>query len=409
MVDTDFLTHTFKNGIRLIHQYTDSPVAHLGILINAGSRDEEANEHGLAHFIEHSVFKGTNKRKAFHVLSRIEGVGGELNAYTTKEETVLYATFLSEYYERTAELISDILFNSVYPEKELNREKEVVVEEINSYKDSPSELIFDEFEEQVFEGHPIARNILGTKKNLRKFNRDKILRFIENNYHTDQMVLSSVGNIDFGKLIKMLEKYFGHIEAKTRKSSRVKFEGYAPKKKIITKDTFQSHCLIGNTAFDITHPQRIAMVFLNNILGGHALNSRLNLALRERRGMAYNVESSYTAYSDTGLFSVYFGTDKENLQRAQALVQKEFDLLREKKLGGVQLSRAKKQLIGQIAIATESLEDLMLANGKSYLIYNKVDPLRVIFKKIEDITAEQIQEVANLILDKKQMSALIYQ
>lgn len=408
MVETDFLTHTLKNGIRIIHQYTDSPVAHLGMLINAGSRDEEEFEHGLAHFIEHSVFKGTNKRKSFHVLSRIEGVGGELNAYTTKEETVLYATFLTDYYERTAELLSDILFNSTYPEKELNREKEVVVEEINSYKDSPSELIFDEFEELVFDGHSIARNILGTKNNVRKFNRDLIFRFIENNYHTDQMVISSVGNINFADLIKMLEKHFGYVEQKLRKSLRTKFENYTPSKKIITKDTFQSHCVLGCTAFDFVHPKRIALVLLNNILGGHALNSRLNLALRERRGMAYNVESSYAAYSDTGLFNVYFGTDKENLDRALALVQKEFDLLRNKKLGAVQLSRAKKQLIGQIAIATESRDDLMLTAGKSYLVYDKVDPLRVVFKKIEAISAEQIHDVANLILDKNQMSTLIY-
>lgn len=409
MVDTDFLIHTLKNGIRIIHQYTDSPVGHLGMLINAGSRDEKEDEHGLAHFIEHSVFKGTKKRKAFYVLSRIEGVGGELNAYTTKEETVLYATFLTDYYERTAELLSDILFNSIYPEKELNREKEVVIEEINSYKDSPSELIFDEFEELVFDGHPIARNILGTKKNLRNFTRNDIFTFIENNYQTDQMVISSVGNIDFADLVRLLEKYFGYVEESSRTHSRTKFVDYHPNKRIVKKDTFQSHCIIGNTAFDSSHPKRLAMVLLNNILGGQALNSRLNLALRERRGMAYNVESGFTAYSDTGLFNVYFGTDKENLKKAQALVQKEFDLLRNKKLGAVQLSRAKKQLIGQIAVATESREDLMLTIGKSYLLYDKVDPLRVVFKKIENLTAEQIQDVANIVLDKKQMSTLIYQ
>ncbi len=408
MVETDFLTHTLKNGIRIIHQQTQSPVGHLGMLINAGSRDETEKEHGLAHFIEHSVFKGTRKRKSFHVLSRIEGVGGELNAYTTKEETVLYATFLTEYYQRTAELLSDILFNSTYPEKELQREKEVVVEEINSYKDSPSELIFDEFEELVFEGHPIARNILGTKKNVRKFNRDSIFQFIENNYHTDQMVISSVGNIRFSALIKLLERYFGDVEEKKRTNSRSKFDGYFPHQKRTKKATFQAHCVIGNTAFDIAHPQRMPMVLLNNILGGHALNSRLNLALRERRGMAYNVESSYTAYSDTGLFNVYFGTDKENLNQAQALVQKEFDLVRNKKLGALQLSKAKKQLIGQIAIATESRDDLMLTAGKSYLVYDKIDPLPLVFQKIEAITAEEILEVANLILDKNQMSTLIY-
>lgn len=408
MVDTDYLIHRLSNGIRIIHQQTNSPVGHFGVLINAGSRDENEEEHGLAHFIEHSVFKGTNKRKAFHVLSRIEGVGGELNAYTTKEETVLYATFLTEYYERTAELISDILFNSIYPEKELKREKEVIYEEINSYKDSPSELIFDEFEELVFDGHPIARNILGTRKNLQTFSRDSIFRFIENNYHTDQMVLSSVGNIDFGVLLNLLEKYFGHVQAKYRENVRQKFDNYIPQEKILDRDTFQSHCVLGNTAFDVQHPQRIQMVLLNNILGGQALNSRLNLALRERRGMAYNVESTYTAYSDTGLFNVYFGTDRENLEKALALVQKEFDLLRNNKLGAVQLSRAKKQLIGQIAISTESRDDMMLTIGKSYLLYDKVDPLRVIFKKIENISASDILEVANIVLDKKQMSTLVY-
>lgn len=409
MVETDYLTHTLANGIRIIHQRTDSPVGHLGVLINAGSRDELEEEHGLAHFIEHSVFKGTQKRKAFHILSRIEGVGGELNAYTTKEETVLYATFLTEYYERTADLLSDILFNSVYPEKELKREKEVVYEEINSYKDSPSELIFDEFEELVFDGHPIARNILGTRDKLHDFTRDSIFRFIENNYHTDQMVISSVGNIDFGDLQKMVERYFGAVPEKKRENSRKKFEGYIPQEKIVQRDTFQSHCVMGNIAFDVQHSQRIIMVLLNNILGGQALNSRLNLALRERRGMAYNVESGYTAYSDTGLFNVYFGTDKENLNKALNLVHKEFDLLRNTKLGAVQLSRAKKQLIGQIAISTESREDMMLTIGKSYLLFDKVDPLRVVFKKIEEITAEQLMEAANIVLNKEQMSTLIYQ
>ncbi len=409
MVDTDFLTYTLKNGIRVIHQFTDSPVGHLGILINTGSRDEEEDEHGLAHFIEHSVFKGTKKRKAFHVLSRIEDVGGELNAYTTKEETTLYSTFLAEFYERAAELLADILFNSTYPEKEINREKEVIAEEINSYKDSPSELIFDEFEELVFDGHPIARNILGTTKNINRFNRDSILRFIKNNYHTNQMVISSVGKIDFEKLIKIIEKYFGEVEEKNREKGRERFELYVSGERFLEMDTFQTHCVLGNIAFDITHPKRNVMVLLNNLLGGQSMNSRLNLALRERKGMAYNIESNYTAYSDTGLFNVYFGTDKENFDKAYNLVLKEFKLLRDKKLGAVQLSKAKKQLIGQIAISTESREDLMLTIGKSYLLYNKVDPLRIIFQKIEKITADELLEVANVILDEKNLSRLVYQ
>lgn len=408
MVETDFLTYTLPNGIRLIHKYADSPVGHLGILINTGSRDEEPDEHGLAHFIEHSVFKGTRNRKAFHILSRIEDVGGELNAYTTKEETTLYSTFLAEFYERTAELLSDILFNSTYPEKELKREKEVVLEEINSYKDSPSELIFDEFEELIYDGHPIARNILGNPVNLITFNRESILRFIGNNYHTDQMVISSVGKIDFGALIKLIEKYFGQKESKLRQNERIRFDNYIPGNLLVEKDTFQSHCMIGNLAFDVMHPKRITMVLLNNILGGQAMNSRLNMALRERKGMAYNIESGYTAYTDTGLFNVYFGTDHENLEKAINLVLKEFKLLREKKLGVLQLSKAQKQLMGQIAISTENREDLMLTIGKSYLLFNKVDTVQTIFKKIEAITPIDLLEVANGVLDESQMSRLVY-
>lgn len=408
MVDTDFLTYTLGNGIRVIHQYADSPVGHLGIMINTGSRDEDEDEHGLAHFIEHSVFKGTTHRKAFHVLSRIEDVGGELNAYTTKEETTLYSTFLSEYYERAAELLSDILFNSVYPEKELQREKEVIVEEINSYKDSPSELIFDEFDELVFDGHPIARNILGTRENLLRFNRKTILDFIRKNYHTDQMVISSVGRIAFGDLVRLTEKYFGQAESRLRDKERVKFERYIPGERILEKDTFQTHCVLGNVAYDSAHPKRIIMILLNNIIGGQSMNSRLNLALRERKGMAYNIESNYSAYSDTGLFSVYFGTDKENFNKAYQLVLKEFELLRNKKLGAIQLSKAKKQLIGQIAVSSETREDLMLTIGKSYLLYNKVDPLRVVFEKIDAISAEDLLDVANEVLEPKRMSRLVY-
>jgi predicted Zn-dependent peptidase len=408
MISSDFLTYTLGNGIRLIHQPTQSPVAHLGVLINTGSRDEAEEEHGLAHFIEHSVFKGTRKRRAFHVLSRIEDMGGELNAYTTKEETTLHSTFLREDYERAAELLADILFNSVYPQKEINREKEVIAEEINSYKDSPSDLIFDEFEELVFDGHPIARNILGTSENISKFNRDSILNFIERNYHTDQMVISSVGKLKFDRLIKYAEKHFGGAPVKLRTDNRKPFDNYIPEDRVEDKDTFQSHCMVGNIAYDVQHPKRVVMVLLNNILGGPAMNSRLNLALRERRGMAYNVESNYTAYTDTGLFNVYFGTDNVNFEKALSLVKKEFRMLRETKLGALQLSKVKKQMIGQIAVSTESHDDLMLAIGKSYLLYNRVDPLSEVFRKIEAITEMDLLEVANEILDESKLSTLVY-
>ncbi|MFY9151390.1 MAG: pitrilysin family protein [Prolixibacteraceae bacterium] len=402
-------TFVLKNGIRIIHQEVNSPVSHFGVLINTGSRDEEANEQGIAHFIEHVIFKGTTSRKAFHILNRIEDVGGELNAYTTKEETAVYATFLSEYYQRSMELISDILINSTFPAKELEREKEVVFEEINSYKDSPSELIFDEFEEILYDGHPIARNILGTPELIKTFKKKHILKFMDENYHTDQIVLSSVGNITMAKFIRLAEKYFGPIPEKIRSKERSGIYQYKPETRIVQKDTFQAHCIVGNLAPDIYSPKRMQMVLLNNILGGQSMNSRLNMALRERNGIAYNVESGYTGYFDTGEFSVYFGTDKENLDRALRLVNKEFRKIKEVPMGIVQLSRAKKQLIGQLAISTENHEDLMLAIGKSYLFFNRVDSLEVIFQKIEKVTNIEIMDIANEIFDESQSSILIYQ
>jgi len=401
-------THILKNGIRLIHQQVESPAAHFGIILNTGSRDELPEEQGIAHFIEHVIFKGTKKRKAYHIISRIEDVGGELNAYTTKEETAVYATFLNEHYDRSMELISDIIVNSNFPAKELEKEKEVVIEEINSYKDSPSELIFDEFDELLFDGHPIARNILGSPKLVKSFNRDKIFKFLSNNYHTDEMVLSSVGNIPFEKFLLLSEKYFSEIPTKERSVPRLLFNHYNPSTREISKNTFQSHCVIGNIAYNAQNDKRMGMVLLNNILGGQSMNSRLNLALRERNGIAYNVESNYTAFSDTGQFNVYFGTDREQLERAIKLVYKEFKLLKEKKLGTLQLSKAKKQLIGQIAISSENRDDLMLTLGKSFLLYNKVDSLPKIYKKIEAITNSQLLEIANEIFLEEAISVLIY-
>lgn len=402
-------THILSNGIRLIHQQVESPAAHFGIILNTGSRDEKPEEQGIAHFIEHVIFKGTTKRKAYHILNRIENVGGELNAYTTKEETAIYATFLSEHYDRSMELISDIFINSTFPEREMNREKEVVMEEINSYKDSPSELIFDDFDELLFDGHPIARNILGTPDLIKTFNKKSIIQFIENNYHTNEMVLSSVGNISFERFLFFAEKYFGGIPEKNRTRQRQIFNNYIPGFKRIKRDTFQTHCVIGNIAYDAQNKKRMGMVLLNSLLGGQSMNSRLNLSLRERNGIAYNVESNYTAFSDTGQFNIYFGTDRENLERAIKLVKKEFRLLKEKELGSLQLSKAKKQLIGQIAISSENRDDLMLTLGKSFLLYNRADALSRIYQEINDISSKMILEIANEIFNEQTLSTLIYE
>ena len=405
----DYESYILENGIKIIHLQSKSAVGHCGLIINAGSRDEEEHEHGMAHFIEHAIFKGTKKRKAYHILSRLDDVGGEINAYTTKEETTIHTSFLKNDYERAMELISDITFNSVFPGKEITREKEVIIEEINSYKDDPAELIFDEFEELIFKNQPLGNNILGSPKDLRRFTKKDIESFISKNYHTDEMVFCSVGDISFTKLKKLANKYFGQIEPNLRTNQRTRIDSYITETKTIKKNTHQTHCIIGNIAYNTHDKKKVGMILLDNMLGGPGLNSRLSLLLREKHGYAYHVESNYSAYSDTGIFSVYFGADKENFTKCIKLVKKEFESLRTKKLGIVQLKKAKRQLFGQIAISSENNASLMLAMGKSFILFNKVDDLKKIKEKIEAVTVDDIQEIANEVLDINKMSMLVYQ
>ena len=404
----EFNTHTFNNGIRIIHHQVASRIAHCGLFINTGSRDEKPSEHGMAHFIEHLIFKGTNKRKAHHIINRLETVGGEINAYTSKEETCIYSCFLKGDFERSLELISDMVFHSVFPEKELLREKEVIIDEITSYRDNPSEQIFDDFEELVFKGNPIGRNILGTPLNLKRFTREDVLGFMIRNYHTDQMVFSSVANIDFRKVLKLTGRYLESIPANFSAGSPKPVPAYQPASVSVRKRTHQTHCIIGNTAFNLHDKRRMAMVLLNNILGGPGMSARLNLALRERSGYAYNVESHFTAYSNTGIFSVYFGTDKERLSKCRQLVYREFEILRTSSLSPLQLKKAKRQLTGQLTISWENLESLMLAMGKSYMLFNRVDTMDEVHQKIENITSGELLEAANIVLNPEMLSELVY-
>jgi predicted Zn-dependent peptidase len=383
-------------------------VAHAGLFINTGSRDEEENEHGLAHFVEHVIFKGTGKRKSFQIINRLEDVGGELNAYTTKEETCIHASFLKEDIERAIELISDLGYNSIFPEKEIEKEKEIIIDEINSYKDNPSEQIFDDFEEMVFPNDPLGRNILGTPDSLRKFERADLINFIKNNYFTDQTILCIVGDIEHSKAVKIFTKYFSHVPGHLSNRYRKLAETYKPSFREEIKNTFQAHCIIGSDAFSFSDDQRLTLHLLNNILGGPGMNSRLNMSLRERHGCSYNIESSYSPFFDSGIFALYFGTDKENIEKCLRLIFKEFDLLKNKKLGNIQLSKAKKQLIGQLAIASEHYENLMMSIGKSYLVFGKVDTLEEINRQIEAISARDLILVANEILDKNRLSTIIF-
>lgn len=404
----EIFTHTLPNGIRIIHHPTKSPVGYCGLIINTGSRDEREDEHGMAHFIEHVIFKGTKKRKTYHILSRIDDVGGELNAYTAKEETCIYASFLKQDFERALELLHDITFNSTFPAKEIEKEKEVIIDEINSYKDNPSDLIIDDFEELVFKDDPMGRNILGTPEALEKFGRADIERFMANNYHTDQMVLCSVGEILPSRLFKLVSKYFGTVATNLRINNRPSIIPYIPRRVDKEMDTFQSHIAIGNVAYDLNSSLRPGLLLLNNILGGPGMNSRLNMSLREKNGIAYNIESIYSPYSGTGVFSIYFGTDEENINRSLNIVYRELKKLREKSLGKLQLHNAQRQLKGQITISSENRESLMLSIGKSYLLYNRVDSLEEIYQKIDNITSADLLAIANEIFDESRLSYLIY-
>jgi len=405
----EFLRHTLSNGIRIIHkQYEDADVSHCGLIINAGTRDEEEDQQGLAHFIEHVVFKGTKKRKSFHILNRIDSVGGELNAYTSKEETCIYASFLNRYYDRAIELLQDITFNSIFPDKEIEKEKDVIIDEINSYQDNPSEQIFDDFEDLVFAGHPIGRNILGTEQSVRQFKRRDINSFITKNYTTDEIVLSSAGNIDFAKLVEICENYLGTVKKTTRNFKRAPVKNYKPKVIESARDTFQAHCMLGSPAQSVKNSDKTAMILLNNMLGGPAMNSRLNLSIREKYGFTYNLESNYTAYTDTGIFNIYLATDNKTLEKCLKLIRKELKKLREQKLGTMQLNNAKLQLIGHIALSQESRINTMLAAGKSLLIFDRVESLEKIYKKIETISSEKLLDISNQVFDERHLSRLTY-
>jgi predicted Zn-dependent peptidase len=405
----EFQTTGFNNGIRLLHIPAGGPVAHIAVFINAGTRDEDEHQSGLAHFIEHTIFKGTIKRKSYHVITRLENVGGELNAFTSKEETCIFATFLTEHFLRALDLIADIITHPTFPEKELKKEKDVILDEINSYKDNPSEEIYDVLEENIFKGHALGKNILGNPDDLVKFTRQNALAFIKKNYTGENMVVCTSGNLNFKKICSQVEKFFEAVPPVTPQRNRQAFSSYQPFNLNFSRSTYQTHCMIGNVAYDRKDLRRFPMFLLNNILGGPAMNSRLNLAVRERHGYAYTVESAFLPYTDTGIFSIYTGTDSENLSKSLALIRKEMDKIRTFKLGVAQMSQARRQLIGQIEIANESNLNYMMAVGKAFLHDGRLDEPEEIRKKIEAITTGQILEAANEILNPERLSVLVFQ
>lgn len=403
-----YQSYTLGNGLRIIHMPTEGNVSYCGFFVNAGTRDENDSQHGMAHFVEHLLFKGTKKRRAAHIINRMENVGGELNAYTNKEETVLYSVFLEEHFARAIELVSDLVFNSQFPQHEVLKERDVVIDEIHSYEDSPSELIFDEFENLVFSGSQLGHNILGTPESLMTFDGGNVCRFVGDHYKPSNMVFFSLGRTPIKRIIYLAEKYMGGIPVREATGERIAPAIIPAVIKRENRDTAQVHAVIGGRAYAMKSPKRKALLLLNNLLGGPGMNSRLNISLREKRGYVYNVESSVTSYTDTGLFTIYFGSDKQYAAKCIDLVYRELRKLRDVRLTTSQLAAAKRQLIGQIGISTDNHENVSLSLGKSFFHYGHYDSPQETFAKIEKITAGEILETANEIFDEKLLFSLIY-
>lgn len=403
-------TYTLENGLRIIHCPSPTDVIYCGYAINAGTRDEKNNEQGIAHFVEHLLFKGTTHRRAWHILNRMENVGGDLNAYTNKEETVVYSAFLKQHFMRAAELLTDIVFHSTFPENQIEKEVEVIIDEIQSYEDSPAELIFDDFEELIFPDHALGRNILGKPELLRGFGTEDALRFTRSRYKTGNMVFFVLGNIPFRKVTDTIEKLTRDITTHTLPvGERTSPLAYVPRNLTLHRDTHQSHVMIGTRAYDAHNSRRTGLYLLNNILGGPGMNSRLNVALREKNALVYNVESNLTSYTDTGVFSIYFGCDQEDRDRCIELTRKELKKLRDNLMKDSQLSAAKKQIIGQLGVASDNFENCALDMGKCFLHYNRYEEKEEVYKRIESITSKELLEIANEIFSEEQLSTLIYE
>ena len=442
-LEMKYNTYTLDKGLRIIHLPSDSKVVYCGYQINAGTRNEEPGEEGLAHFCEHVTFKGTERRKAWHILNCLESVGGDLNAYTNKEGTVYYSAILKEHIARAVDLLSDIVFHSVYPQAEIDKEVEVICDEIESYNDSPAELIYDEFENILFKGSPLGHNILGTAEQVRAFKTEDALRFTRKLYRPDNAIFFAYGDIDFKKLVKLLKTLnFEHgtlnfmnsktsetpaaemeagdanhkvqssqfkVQSKEVQSSKFNVQSKVAGQTIVMqKNTHQAHVMIGTRAYDVNDDRRMPLYLLNNMLGGPGMNAKLNLALREHNGLVYTVESTMVAYGDTGTWSIYFGCDEHDVKRCLRLVRKELDKFMQKPLSDAQLKAAKKQIKGQIGVACDNRENFALDFGKSFLHYGWEKNVDRLYEQVDEITAAQIQAVAQELFDKDRLTTLIF-
>ncbi len=405
----DYELHTLPNGIRIVHkQILHTQIAHCGIMLDIGSRDETPEQLGLAHFWEHMAFKGTEKRRSHHIINRLENVGGELNAYTTKEKVCFHASVLGLHFEKATELLADIAFHSVFPEKQIERERGVILEEMAMYYDSPEDALQDDFDLLIFQNHSLGSNILGTPETVNAFTREYLQQFIADNLDTGRIVFASVSNDPFAKVVKMVSKYLADIPQRTTTRQRKAPIYYIPQRQTVERPITQAQCALGRPAFSLTDPKRLPFFMLVNLLGGQGMNSRLNMNLREKFGLVYSIDASFTPYLDTGFLGIYFGTDPKKVNRAQTLILKEMQLLRDKSLTTLQLHQTKEQLMGQLAMAEESNQSFMLMMAKSVLDINRVESLPDIFGEIRAVTAEQLQTLAQEMFDPAQMSYLTF-
>ena len=404
-------THTLSNGLRVIHLASASPVVYCGFALRAGTRDELPGEEGLAHFCEHVTFKGTARRRPMQILNCLERVGGDLNAFTNKEDTVFYSALLREHLPRAVDLLADIVLHSTYPQAEIDKEVEVICDEIESYNDSPSELIYDQFENIVFSGHPLGHNILGTQERLRAYTTADALRFTGKHYRPENAVFFAYGDISFSRLVRLLERatsdFAAHAPLRER-SLTTPVPPYTPREEAVSRGTHQAHVMTGSRGYDVNDSRRFTLYLMNNILGGPGMNARLNIALRERHGLVYTVDSSMVNYSDTGLWCAYFGCDPHDVTKCRRLVRRELDKMAEKPLSPTALAAAKRQIKGQIGVACDNRESFAIDFGRSYLHHGiEKDPARLM-ARVDEVTAEGIQAVAQDIFDKDRMTTLMF-
>ena len=405
----EYYCQELSNGIRTIHkEISYTKVAHVGIMLDIGSRDEESSQKGITHFWEHMSFKGTQKRKSFHIINRLESLGGELNAYTTKEKICFYASILDNHIEKAVELLVDIVFNSAFPKKQIEKERQVILEEMSMYNDTPEDAIIDEFDEVIFNKHPLGYNILGTEQSVKSISQADFIRFIQAHIDFKKIVFSSLGNISSKKIFHLINKHLSPMGTKISIQERLIFNTYQPHHQVKNREISQVHYLMGLPTYSLHDPKRIPFFLLTNILGGPAMNSRLNLSLREKYGLVYGVEAQFLTYTDIGLFSIGFASDPSNFNRSKSLVLKEITKLQTQTLGEGQLRAAKVQLKGQMAMSEENNNAMMLMMAKSLLDLNKIPVLDEVFKQIDLITAFELREIAEEALAVDQMSSLTF-